>query len=66
MTKQFIHATEDSRPPKRGWCTGDYVCQCRSCGEFFMGHPKAYRCAACAYAEEAVVIEEEATTNEQD
>ena len=39
----------DSRPKRRGWAPGRYMCGCVFCGEPFVGDKRAIECAACAY-----------------
>lgn len=39
----------DQRPPRAGWATGPYTCQCCDCKEFFLGDKRAWMCANCAW-----------------
>jgi hypothetical protein len=31
-----------------GYVMGDYQCECKDCGEIFVGHKRAWRCKTCA------------------
>ncbi len=39
----------DKRPPKSGWWTGWYTCNCRNCSKPFTGAKGAWTCSSCAY-----------------
>jgi hypothetical protein len=39
----------DQRPPRAGWATGSYTCQCCQCNEFFLGDKRAWMCSNCAW-----------------
>jgi hypothetical protein len=39
----------DQRPPRKGWATGSYTCQCCDCNEFFLGDKRAWMCSNCAW-----------------
>ena len=40
---------QDERQRKDGWCAGDYLCTCRSCGCRYVGDKRSWECADCAY-----------------
>lgn len=40
---------EDHRPPRDGWCDGEYMCMCFRCKTGFIGDKRAVLCADCAY-----------------
>ena len=45
----FDKFKEDTRPPKDGWATGLYTCNCRTCKEDYLGEKRSSMCADCAY-----------------
>jgi hypothetical protein len=45
----------DTRPPKRGWAPGNYICRCLECGDHFSGTKRAIHCADCASKDMRVI-----------
>lgn len=42
-------AKQDTRPRRRGWAPGNYLCDCHNCHHIFFGDKRAIECADCAY-----------------
>ena len=49
---EFVKAIkpQDSRPRRKMWAPGGYVCKCLDCGCQFVGDKRAISCADCAYS----------------
>lgn len=49
MIINIFDVIADQRPPRQGWATGSYTCQCCQCNEFFLGDKRAWMCSNCAW-----------------
>lgn len=47
----FENLKIDHRPKFLGWAPGDYIGNCKRCGDQFQGDKRAVVCADCAYSE---------------
>jgi hypothetical protein len=43
---------KDERPQKGCWAPGDYLSECFTCKNMFLGDKRAMECANCAYKEQ--------------
>ena len=44
-----IRNPKESDMPQFGfWASGDYMCKCSACGDYFFGDKRALTCADCA------------------
>jgi hypothetical protein len=53
MSEKSLDYKSDHRPPKEGWCDGNYMCRCFHCDAGFVGDKGSLLCADCAYASPA-------------